>query len=227
MSVDAVEVADRRKSREPQARKPMDPQPVILEGRHLRLEPLTLEHVADLDRACKDSKDGKRTIWRYLLDARIYREHGMEGIVKTLLERQAAGTDLPFAIVEHKSGNAVGTTRFMEIERDNRVLEIGTWIGLGYQREGLNLESKQLMLKHAFDALGAVRVQFKIDHRNFASLDAIERIRAFREGVLRNHIILADGSPRSSVYYSILDSEWPAIEVHVQSLMDRSAQGDD
>ena len=228
MSVDTVEVAARsRPVLAHPGRKPMDPKPVVLEGRQLRLEPLTMDHVADLDRACRDSKDGKRTIWRYLLDARVYREQGMDGIVKALLERQAAGTDLPFAIIEHKSGNAVGTTRFMEIERDNRVVEIGTWIGLGYQREGLNLESKQLMLKHAFNALGAVRVQFKIDHRNFASLDAIERIRAFREGVLRNHIILADGTPRSSVYYSILDTEWPAIEVHVESLMERFNNGDD
>jgi RimJ/RimL family protein N-acetyltransferase len=146
----------------------------------------------------------------------------MTGVVKTLLERQAAGTDLPFAMIDLKSGNAVGTTRFMEIEVENRVVEIGTWIGLGFQREGLNLESKQLMLRHAFDTLGAVRVQFKIDHRNFASLDAIERLRAYREGVLRNHIILADGSPRSSVYYSILDSEWPAIDLHLEALLARA-----
>jgi N-acetyltransferase len=112
----------------------------------------------------------------------------------------------------------VGTTRFMEIDVPNRVVEIGTWIGLNFQREGLNMESKRLMLKHAFDTLGVIRVQFKIDHRNFASIDAIERLRAYREGVLRNHIILSDGTPRSSVYYSILDSEWPAIKLHLDDL---------
>jgi RimJ/RimL family protein N-acetyltransferase len=196
--------------------------PVTLTGRHLRLEPLTMAHVPDLDYACKDSPDGRRTIWRYLLDARIYREHGMAGLVRALLERQQAGRDLPFAIVDLKSGNAVGTTRFMEIEIENRCVEIGTWIGLDFQREGLNLESKQLMLRHAFDTLRAMRVQFKIDYRNFASLDAIERLRAYREGVLRNHIILADGTPRSSVYYSILDTEWPAIDLHLEALMARS-----
>lgn len=200
----------------------MDIKPTTLTGKHLRLDPLSMDHVQDLDYACKDSPDGRRTIWRYLLDARIYREQGMAGLVKALLERQAAGTDLPFAMIDLKSGNAVGTTRFMEIEVENRVVEVGTWIGLGFQREGLNLESKQLMLKHAFDTLGAVRVQFKIDHRNFASLDAIEHLRAYREGVLRNHIILADGTPRSSVYYSILDSEWPAIELHLENLLARS-----
>ncbi len=196
--------------------------PVTLTGKHLRLEPLTMAHVPDLDYACKDSPDGRRTIWRYLLDARIYREHGMAGLVRALLERQQAGRDLPFAIVDLKSGNAVGTTRFMEIEIENRCVEIGTWIGLDFQREGLNLESKQLMLRHAFDTLKAMRVQFKIDYRNFASLDAIERLRAYREGVLRNHIILADGTPRSSVYYSILDTEWPAIDLHLEALMARS-----
>lgn len=201
---------------------PMRIEPVTLVGKHLRLEPLTPEHAKDLDYACRDSPDGKRTIWRYLLDARIYRERGMEGLVASLLERQAAGTDLPFAMIDLKSGNAVGTTRFMEIELENRCVEIGTFIGLAFQREGLNLESKQLMLKHAFDTLGVMRVQFKIDHRNFASLDAIERLRAYREGVLRNHIILADGSPRSSVYYSILDSEWPAIELHLETLLARA-----
>jgi len=197
--------------------------PVTLTGKLIRLEPLNVNHVSDLDYACKDSADGKRSIWRYLLDARIYRERGMEGMVHALLARQAAGTDLPFAMIDLKSGNAVGTTRFMEIETENRVVEVGTWIGLGFHREGINLESKLLMLQHAFDTLTALRVQFKIDHRNFASLDAIERIRAYKEGVLRNHIVLADGTPRSSVYYSILDTEWPAIALHIEHLMSRTA----
>jgi N-acetyltransferase len=196
--------------------------PVTLAGKQIRLEPLSTQHLADLEYACKDSPDGKRTIWRYLLDARVYREQGMAGMIDTLLKRQAVGTDLPFAIIDLKSGNAVGTTRFMEISIENRAVEIGTWIGLGFQREGINLESKLLMLRHAFGTLGAVRVQFKIDHRNFASLDAIEKIRAYREGLVRNHIILADGTPRSSVLYSMLDSEWPAIEIHLENLMARS-----
>lgn len=201
----------------------MDIKPVTLIGKQLQLEPLTIDHVSDLDDACQDSPDGRKTIWRYLLDAKIYRESGMLGIVNALLTRKAAGTDFPFVIIDIKSGHAVGTTRFMEIDHDNRVVEIGTWIGLNFQREGLNLESKQLMLRHAFDTLGVMRVQFKIDHRNFASLDAVERLRAYREGVLRNHIILADGTPRSSVYYSILETEWPAIEVHLENLMARAS----
>ncbi len=192
---------------------------VTLSGKAIRLEPLSLAHVVGLDYACSDSADGKRSIWRYLLDARIYHATGMVGLVRTLIERRAAGTDLPFAIIDVQSDNVVGTTRFMEIEIDNRVVEIGTWIGLGYHGEGINLESKYLMLKHAFDNLRVARVQFKIDHRNVASLNAVERLRAHKEGVLRNHIILADGTARSSVCYSMLDSEWAAIEVHLENLM--------
>jgi RimJ/RimL family protein N-acetyltransferase len=196
-------------------------EPVVLPGKHIRLEPLAESHIPDLEFACKDPPDGRRTIWRYLLDARIYRESGMTGLVHELLARQAHGTDMPFAIVDLRTGNAIGTTRFMEIQPENRVVEIGTWIGLNFQRDGANLESKYLMLRHAFDVLGAMRVQFKIDTRNFASIDAIERIKATREGLARNHIILHDGTPRSSAIYSILDSEWPAVEVHMENMMAR------
>jgi len=196
--------------------------PVTLTGKGIRLEPLTIAHTADLDFACKDPPDGRRTIWRYLIDSRIYREGGMERIVKVLLERQSSGTDMPFAIIDLKTNNAVGTTRFMEIQPRDRVVEIGTWIGLNFQREGINLESKYLMLKHAFDTLGAMRVQFKVDHRNYASLDALDRIKATREGIARNHILLHDGTPRSSVIYSILDTEWPAVELHLENLMARA-----
>ncbi len=181
-----------------------------------------MRHATDLSEACLDAADGTRSIWHYLLDATIYRESGMQGLVASLLDRQIAGTDLPFAIVSLSTGQAVGTTRFMEIDRRNRVVEIGTFLGLNWQREGFNLDSKQLLLQHAFETLGAVRVQFKIDIRNEASINAIEQLHAQREGVLRNHIILADGTSRSSVYYSILKSEWPAIAIHIESLLKHS-----
>jgi RimJ/RimL family protein N-acetyltransferase len=199
-------------------------EPVTLSGKLIRLEPLAETHIPDLDYACKDPPDNRRTIWRYLLDSRTYRSGGMEAVVGELIRRRRDGTDFAFAIIDLKSGHACGTTRFMEIQPENRVVEIGTWIGLDFQREGVNLESKYLMLRHAFGPLNAMRVQFKIDSRNFASIDAIERIRAVKEGIARNHIILHDGTPRSSVIYSILDTEWPAVEVHLETLMARAGR---
>jgi RimJ/RimL family protein N-acetyltransferase len=155
----------------------MEIKPVTLTGRHLRLEPLSTDHVADLDYACRTRRTAAAPSGATARRPRIPRSRDGRPVT-ALLGRQAAGTDLPFAMIDLKTGNAVGTTRFMEIEIENRVVEIGTFIGLNFQREGLNLESKQLMLKHAFNTLGVMRVQFKIDHRNFASLDAIERLRA-------------------------------------------------
>lgn len=196
--------------------------PVTLEGHSIRLEPLSEAHIADLEYACKDPPDSRRTIWRYLLDARLYREGGMQRVVKEFLARQARGTDMPLAIIDLKSGNACGTTRFLEIQCENLAVEMATWIGLGYDRDAANLESKYLMLQYGFEDLGLMRVQFKIDTRNFNSIDAIERIKAVREGMARNHILLHDGTPRSSLLYSILDSEWPAVKLHMENLMARA-----
>jgi N-acetyltransferase len=196
--------------------------PVTREGHVIRLEPLSEAHIPDLEYACKDPPDNRRTIWRYLLDARLYREGGMKRVVTEFLARQERGTDMPLAIIDLKSGNACGTTRFLDIQCENLTVEIATWIGLGYERDAANLESKYLMLQYAFEDLGLMRVQFKIDTRNFNSIDAVERIKATREGMARNHILLHDGTPRSSILYSILDSEWPAVKVHMENLMARA-----
>jgi RimJ/RimL family protein N-acetyltransferase len=198
--------------------------PVTLAGTTIRLEPLSEAHIPDLEYACKDPPDSRRTIWRYLLDARLYREGGMQRVVKEFLARQAKGTDMPLAIIDLKSGNACGTTRFLEIQCENLTVEMATWIGLGYDRrvDAPNLESKYLMLQYAFEDLGLMRVHFKIDTRNFNSIDAIERIKATREGMARNHILLHDGTPRSSLLYSILDSEWPAVKLHMENLLARA-----
>ena len=196
--------------------------PVTLTGNVIRLEPLSEAHIPDLEYACKDPPDSRKTIWRYLLDARLYREGGMQRVVKEFLARQARGTDMPLAIIDLKSGNACGTTRFLDIQCENLAAEIATWIGLGYARDAANLESKYLMLQYAFEELGLMRIQFKVDTRNFNSIDAIERIKATREGMARNHILLHDGTPRSSILWSILDSEWPAVKIHMENLMARA-----
>src|SRR5258708_26423932 len=125
----------------------MTVEPVTLTGKGIRLEPLAESHIPDLDYACKDPPDRRRSIWRYLLDSRIYRDAGMAGLVTELLARRARGSDFPFAVIDLKSGNAVGTTRFMEMQPENRVVEIGTWIGANYQPPGINPQTKYPMPK--------------------------------------------------------------------------------
>jgi RimJ/RimL family protein N-acetyltransferase len=137
----------------------------------------------------------------------------MENWVRDMLQRAESGNDLPFAVIHLATGKAVGATRYLEIRPQHRGLEIGgTWYGLEYQRTGVNTECKYLLLKHAFETLGCVRVQFKSDSRNEKSIAAIKRIGAKPEGILRNHMILPDGTLRHSAYFSILDSEWSEVK---------------
>jgi RimJ/RimL family protein N-acetyltransferase len=190
-----------------------DIRPITLTGRVARLEPLAEAHVPDLTVAGADV-----AIWRYLLYGPVHQQGqtGMLALVHDLLERQARGTDLPFAVVHVASGRAVGSTRFMDIRRDDRGVEIGgTWYAAAHQRTAVNTECKYLLLRHAFEVWGCLRVQLKTDSRNERSQRAIERLGAVREGVLRNHMILPDGGVRHSVYYSILDSEWPAVKARL------------
>jgi RimJ/RimL family protein N-acetyltransferase len=192
--------------------------PVTLEGRSVRLEPLQLSHVPGLAAVGCDDR-----IWALMLYGRIRTEEDMRRWVESLLEAQAAGTDLPFAVVHLASGRLAGSTRYLEMRPEHRALEIGgTWYGLEFQRTAVNTECKYLLLRHAFEVLDCVRVQFKADLRNERSWRAIERIGATREGVLRNHYILAeDGARRDSVFYSVLDREWPAVKARLESLLAR------
>lgn len=195
--------------------QPFDPQPVTLIGHTVRLEPLTQAHVPDLAIAGKDEE-----IWRYMLYGPVINEKSMQLWVKDMLQRQARGTDLPFAVIHLGSGRAIGATRYMEIRPEHRGLEIGgTWYALAHQRTAVNTESKYLLLQHAFETLSCIRVQFKTDLRNERSQRALERIGAVWEGVLRNHMILGDGVYRHSVYYSILIEEWPSVKGKLEVLM--------
>lgn len=195
----------------------MNIQPITLEGNVVRLEPLSLAHVAALARHADDE-----SIWRYMRYGVIRTEDQMRRWVEERLQEQAAGSDLPFAVIYMATGEAVGCTRYMEMRRQDRGLEIGgTWYGLAYQRTAVNTECKYLLLRHAFEDLGCVRVQLKTDLRNERSQKAIERIGAVREGVLRNHMMLPDGVLRHSVYYSILDSEWPAVKARLEGMLSR------
>jgi len=186
-------------------------QPVTLTGRVVRLVPLSNEHIPDLTRAGMDEN-----IWRYMLYGNVDSEEKMRLWVQDILNRQGSGTDLAFTVIHQESGRAIGATRYLDIRPEHRGVEIGgTWYGAAYQRTAVNTEAKYLLLQYAFEKLGCIRVQFKTDLRNERSQRALERLGAVKEGVLRNHMVLIDGTYRHSVYYSVLDSEWPAVKTRL------------
>jgi RimJ/RimL family protein N-acetyltransferase len=194
----------------------MDIRPITLTGRVVRLEPLSEAHVPDLAAVGLEP-----SIWRFMLYGNIDRAEKLAAFVRELLAWQADGTDLPFAVIHLGENRAIGCTRYMDIRPEHRGLEIGgTWYGLRYQRTSVNTESKYLLLRHAFETLGCIRVQFKTDSRNQRSQDALERIGAAKEGILRNHMITPEGVVRHSVYYSIIDSEWPRVKVDLESKLE-------
>ena len=196
---------------------PLTVQPVTLTGRHVRLEPLSEAHIPDLAVAGCDED-----IWRYMLYGAIRTEDDMRRWVEDILGRQRRGTDLPFAVIHLGSGKAIGGTRYLDIRPEHRGLEIGgTWYAKAHQRTVVNTECKYLLLQHAFEHLGCIRVQFKTDQRNERSQRALERIGAIQEGILRNHMILEDGTIRHSVYYSIIDSEWPTVKAKLEKFLQK------
>jgi RimJ/RimL family protein N-acetyltransferase len=137
-----------------------------------------------------------------------------------MLRRQSAGNDLPLATIDLITNKAIGATRFMDIQRVHRGVEIGgSWLGAAYRRTAANTEAKYLMLSHAFETWGCIRVQIKADLRNERSQRAIERLGAVKEGVIRKNMIMPDGYQRSSVYYSILDDEWPGVKARLEHML--------
>jgi len=186
--------------------------PLTLHGSVIRLEPLSLTHAPDLTIAGRDE-----SIWLYMLYGNIESEGDMRNWISDLLDRQSQGTDLPFAVIHLGSGRAIGATRYLDIRPQHRGLEVGgTWYSPEFQRTAVNTECKYLLLSHAFERLGCIRVQFKTDLRNLRSQRALKRIGAIKEGILRNHIVTPEGTIRDSVYFSILDSEWPAVKIYLE-----------
>jgi N-acetyltransferase len=180
---------------------------ITLEGQWVRLEPLSRAHAGDLAIV-----SGEAEIWRYM-PAELIRIEQLHAWIDDALEQQAAGAIVPFAIVERASGRAIGGTRYLNIMRKDRGIEIGwTWLARRAWRTAVNTECKYLLLRHAFETLGCIRVQLKTDRRNERSRRAIERIGGQFEGILRQHMILRDGTYRDSAFYSIIDSEWPAVK---------------
>lgn len=189
----------------------MDLAPVTLSGKHIRLEPLSLDHLAGL---CEVGLDPE--LWRWTTAA-VRTPADMHTYVAAALDSQAQGTALPFATVELVSGRVIGSTRFGSIDLANRRVEIGwTWVAPSWQRTPVNTEAKYLMLRHAFETFGCLRVELKTDSLNERSRAAILRIGAQQEGIFRNHMVTESGRIRHSVYFSLIDSEWPAVKARLE-----------
>ncbi|WP_266160508.1 GNAT family N-acetyltransferase [Dyella silvatica] len=187
-------------------------QPLLLAGRSVRLEPLSVEHVAGLAKVGLEPE-----LWR-LQPAVIGSVDDMYAYVSAALEDQRRGVSLPFAILDQASGKIIGSTRYMDIALPHRRLEIGaTWVTSAYQRTAANTEAKLLLLTHAFETLGVIRVVFKTEVLNEASRRALARLGAVEEGTFRKHLITLAGRARDMVYFSILDTEWPAVKARLES----------
>lgn len=195
----------------------MDIKPVTLLGKYVRLEPMAEAHTPGLAEIGVG-----QAFWDFMLYGPMNAAEDMTKWVRHILSCADMGTDLPFVVIQLDTDRVAGATRYLNIMRKDRGLEIGgTWYGPDFQRTVVNTESKYLLLKHAFETLGCIRVQLKTDLRNERSQRAIERIGAVKEGILRNHIILPDGRIRHSVFYSILDSEWPDVKRRLEEMLER------
>jgi len=182
--------------------------PVVLEGQLVRLEPLSLAHLDDLAAVGLGP-----AIWHFTI-ARPMDRDGLRAWLSGVLAAAASGGELPFATIDLASGRAVGSTRFMAIAPEHRRLEVGwTWLAPAWQRRGLNREAKLLQLEHAFERLGAIRVEFKTDATNERARAALEGIGARFEGIFRNHMVMPDGRLRHSAWYSVIADEWPDVKV--------------
>ena len=191
---------------------PPELRPAVLEGTIVRLEPLRLEHVQRLLPIALEPE-----LWRWTTNV-VRSAEDLEAYVRAALEDQAAGRALPFATILRATGQAIGSTRFGNISLPDRRFEIGwTWVAKPWWRTGVNREAKLLMLEHAFERLGANRVELKTDSLNARSRAALLGIGAVEEGTLRNHMVSQGGRLRHSVFYSILADEWPAVRARLEA----------
>src|SRR5919112_749528 len=183
---------------------------VTLTGQHVRLEPLEAEHFSALVDVGLAPE-----LWRWTLEL-IATGEDMERYAGAALAARDEGTQQPFVTVDAATGRVVGSTRFLSLEPAHRRLEIGyTWVAPPWQRSAVNTEAKLLMLEHAFERLGALRVEFKTDALNDKSRNALLGIGAQFEGIFRQHLLSYGGRRRDSAYYSVIDGEWPAVRAHL------------
>jgi RimJ/RimL family protein N-acetyltransferase len=181
--------------------------PVILTGRLVRLEPLSKGHIGELTEAARYAE-----VWTYLDQEMAVGERSVAGLIRDALDEQARGERLAFAMMEHTSGRAVGSISYIDIQRVHHTIEIGlAWISPNRWRTGIAREAGYLLLRHAFETMGAIRVSFTTDSGDERSQRAIEGLHATYEGVLRNHRMLRDGLVRHSACYSIIREDWPQV----------------
>jgi RimJ/RimL family protein N-acetyltransferase len=189
-------------------------QPVTLAGAHVRLEPLAREHVPGLQQAAADGE-----LWN-LWYTSVPSPDAAAGYVDKALALREAGQAMAF-VVRDAVGEIVGSTRYGNVDADNRRVEIGwTWYAKRMQRTSLNTEAKLLLLEHAFEVLGSAAVEFRTSWFNHASRNAIARLGAKQDGVLRNHMRMGDGTYRDTVVFSIIATEWPMVKRHLQFKLD-------
>jgi RimJ/RimL family protein N-acetyltransferase len=187
-------------------------EPVTLEGRLVRLEPMSLAHLDGLAEVGLDP-----VIWRWTI-ARPTDRPGLEAWMTTAIANREAGIELPFVTVDVSTGAPIGSSRYLNIVPEHRRLEIGwTWVTPIWQRRGANREAKLLMIEHAIERLGCHRVEFKTDSRNENSRAALLGIGASFEGIFRNHMVMPDGPLRHSAYYSVIDDEWPEVKAALRA----------
>jgi len=199
----------------------MDISPVILEGQHVSLEPLSQAHEESLIAAAGDGQLWNSTVT--IVPSRAT----MAAYIAAALDAQAQGQALPFVIIRKSSGQVVGSTRFYRIERDHRRVEIGyTWLSASAQRTAVNTEAKLLLLTHAFERLRCIRVEFITDVLNQQSRTAILRLGAKQEGVLRNHMVMPNGRLRDSVCFSIIEAEWPEVKSRLEDRLRQKTNQD-
>jgi len=190
--------------------------PVTLTGDIVRLEPLSLGHLDDLARVAFEGD-----LWRWTV-AQPTDVDALQAWLETALATAATGAEVPFATIDLSTGRAVGSTRFMSIVPEHKRLEIGwTWVGLAHQRSGANREAKLLQMTHAFETLGANRVEFKTDSLNEKANPGLLGIGATYEGIFRNHMVMPGGRLRHSTYYSVIKDEWPAVKEQLRARIRR------
>ncbi|HZU24872.1 MAG TPA: GNAT family protein [Bryobacteraceae bacterium] len=192
-------------------------EPVTLAGAHVRLEPLGIQHLPGL---CEVGLDPE--LWRWI-PIFVATTEDMRAYVESAVRDQIAGLSLPFATIDAATNRPIGSTRFMNIDRGNRHVEIGsTWLAQPWQRTAANTEAKYLMLRHAFETLGCMRVELKTDALNERSRAAITRIGAKFEGIFRRHVVCYGGRIRDTAWFSIIDAEWPEVKARLEQKLERS-----